>query len=95
MSSRKPSARAKRIAEFKAQTPALDDLFALEQHRQEEVGARREEALREKSCFSKKRYSCRGDAEEAIRLCADHGRTGLRCYKCPYCKGWHLTSKPQ
>ena len=47
-----------------------------------------------KACTSKKRYPYRSDAEEAIELCAQHGTRGLHCYRCPYCDGWHLTSKP-
>ena len=30
-----------------------------------------------------------------VRACAAQGPTGLRCYRCPYCEGWHLTSKPE
>ena len=62
------------------------------------VGAEREAeheaALERKACTSKKRYPYRSDAEEAIELCAQHGTRGLHCYRCPYCDGWHLTSKP-
>ena len=95
MGSRKPAANAKRLAAFKADLGSMDDLFGREEERRDALAARREEALREKTCERKKRYGCRSDAEEAIRLCAEHGTRGLRCYKCRYCGGWHLTSKPQ
>ena len=93
MGSRKPSANAKRISAFKAGLSSMDDLFTREGQRQGTLDARREEARRERACDRKKRYASRADAEEAARLCAEHGRRGLRCYQCPYCGGWHLTSK--
>ena len=93
MGSRKPAANAKRLAAFKASLGDMDDLFEREEDRQDALAARREDALREKACERKKRYTCRSDAEEAVRLCAEHGTLGLRCYKCRYCGGWHLTSK--
>lgn len=97
MGSKKPSAKAKQIAAFKSQLDglAMDDLFTREEHRREELAAEHEEALREKACRSKNRYASRAEAEAAILSCADHGRTGLHCYRCPYCHGWHLTSKPE
>lgn len=94
MGSRKRSARAKQVAEFKASLGGMDGLFEEESRRREQRSAAREAALREKACGSKNRYSCKGDAEAAIRSCAEHGTTGLHCYRCPYCNGWHLTSKP-
>lgn len=93
MGSRKPSANAKRISAFKAGLGSSDDLFIREERRQGALEACREEARRERACERKKRYASRADAEEAARLCAEHGRRGLRCYKCSYCGGWHLTSK--
>lgn len=95
MGSRKPSAKAKQVAAFKAKLGGMDDIFAREEHRRTQRAAEHEEALREKACRSKKRYSCRSEAEEAIRSCADHGTAGLHSYRCPYCNGWHLTSKPE
>lgn len=95
MGSRKPSARAKQVAAFKAELGGMDDIFAREERRREQRAAEHEEALREKACRSKNRYSCRSEAKEAIRACADHGTTGLHSYRCPYCNGWHLTSKPE
>lgn len=94
MSSRKPSAKAKRVAEFKAGLGGLDDAFAREERKQDKRAAEHEAALERKACTSKKRYPFRSDAEEAIELCAEHGTRGLHCYRCPYCGGWHLTSKP-
>ena len=93
MSSRKPSANAKRINAFKAQLGDLDDLFGREQARQDELAERREEALYEKACASKNRYATKSDAQEAILRCAEHGTRGLHAYRCSYCGGWHLTSK--
>lgn len=104
MGSRKPSAKARRVAEFKAQLGGgsggwsaldLDDAFGREAQRRDKRAAEHEAALEKKMCTSKKRYPHRADAEEAIQLCALHGRRGLHCYECPYCGGWHLTSKPE
>ena len=94
MGSRKPSAKAKQVSAFKAQLGDMDDIFAREEKRREDLSSRKEAALRLKACESKTRYSSRGEAEEAIRLCAEHGTRGLHCYRCSYCNGWHLTSKP-
>lgn len=93
MGSRKGSAKAKRVAEFKAQLGGMDDVFAKENQRNTKRAQEKEAALRRKACESKNRYSCRSDAEAAIVACADYGTTGLHCYKCSYCNGWHLTSK--
>ena len=96
MVSRKRSARAKQVADFKAHLGSdMDTLFEREERRQEHLSKEKEDALRYKACESKNRYSCRSDAEEAVRLCAEHGTTGLHSYRCPHCNGWHLTSKPQ
>ena len=96
MGSKKRSARAKQVAEFKAQLGSdMDFLFEREERHQANISREKEQALRYKACESKNRYSCRDDAEEAIRLCTEHGTTGLHSYRCPHCKGWHLTSKPQ
>ena len=97
MGSRKPSARAKRRADFEAQLGGLDgmgDLFAREDARSERAQREHEAALRKKSCESKNRYATRAEAEEAIAACAAYGRRGLHCYRCDYCDGWHLTHKP-
>lgn len=94
MASRKPSANAKRVSEFKASLGGLDDLFAREEHRVADMSAKKEAALRDKACESKNRYATQWEAQAAIDACAEHGKTGLHSYRCPYCKGWHLTSKP-
>lgn len=94
MPSRKPSARARQVAAFKAGADDLSDLFSHERERQDELEERRDEARYERACASKKRYATRADAREAIRLCAEHGTRGLDCYRCSYCGGWHLTSHP-
>ena len=102
MGSRKPSARAKKIAAFKASfvdadgfPASLSDPFAQEDRKRAERERERAEALRNKACESKNRYDTRVEAEEAIASCAAYGRRGLHCYQCPYCDGWHLTSKPE
>ena len=94
MVSRKPSAKAKRISEFKAQLGGLDDAFARENARSEHAAEQREATRRAKACESKNRYSSPSEAQEVIRACAAHGRKGLKAYRCPYCNGWHLTSHP-
>lgn len=94
MGSRKRSARAKQIEDFKSQLGDMDEAFEREEERRKREAEEKEEALRWKSCESKKRYPSREEAEDAIEACARHGTTGLRCYRCDYCRGWHLTSHP-
>lgn len=94
MASRKPSAKARRVAEFKSQLGGMDDAFAAGREREDALGAQRDEARRDRACTSKNRYDTRAEAEDVIRSCAAHGRTGLASYRCPYCGGWHLTSHP-
>lgn len=94
MGSRKPSANAKRVQQFKSQLGGLDDLFASEHHREERLSADKEAAFRRKSCESKNRYGTKGEAQLAIASCAEHGTKGLKAYRCEYCGGWHLTSHP-
>ena len=72
-----------------------EDLFARERTRQAQAQAEHDAALRRKACERKQRYATLADAQEAIEACAAHGTRGLRTYKCRYCNGWHLTSKPQ
>ena len=95
MTSRKPSARARQRDDFLNSTGGLDDLFAAGRRRLDELDARREEARIERACSSKARYDTKADALEAIAACAEHGRRGLSCYRCPHCGGWHLTSHPR
>lgn len=54
------------------------------------------EAARElRSCASKRRYPSQ-DAAIAAAIAAVHARGGsLRWYRCRFCGGWHLTSKPR
>ena len=94
MGSRKPSAKAKQVEAFRSQLGGIDDLFAREEARRENASVQREAALRNKACESKNRYSSRAEAQEAIRACEAHGKRGLHSYRCQYCDGWHLTSKP-
>ena len=97
MASHKKSAQAKQKALFEAQLGASDfgDLFDAEERRREQGNLEREAALRYKACERKNRYPSRAEAEAAISACEDYGTRGLHCYKCEYCKGWHLTSKPE
>ena len=94
MGSRKGSARAKRQAQFKAQLGGMDDVFAAEGKRAQARAQQKQDALRKKACSSKNRYSCKGEADAAILQCAQYGTTGLHSYRCQFCNGWHLTSKP-
>lgn len=72
-----------------------EHLFAKEHARQAKAEAEHDAALRRKACERKQRYAAAADAQEAAEACAAHGTRGLRTYKCRYCNGWHLTSKPQ
>lgn len=98
MGSRKPSAKAKQAAAFRDQlysySEGLDGAFSREAANKGKKTQAREAAQRKKACESKNRYASRYEAEATIQDCADHGTTGLECYKCPYCNGWHLTSHP-
>ncbi len=95
MGSRKRQAIAKQVAEFKASLGGMDDLFAREDARQKRRDEEHDAALRRKTCESKNRYAYLSEAEDAIAACAEHGTCGLHAYRCPYCNGWHLTSKPE
>lgn len=92
MSSRKRSALERQRNDFWAGLGNMDDVFEQEERRRENLDERREAALRDKACESKQRYASRADAELAIIACEEHGTRGLRCYRCRYCHGWHLTS---
>lgn len=100
MGSKKRSAREKQKMAFLADLGnedmgVSDSLFAVEDKRRDRMHAKHEEALRYKSCERKIRYNSRLEAQDAIAACAAHGRSGLTCYKCSWCGGWHLTSHPQ
>lgn len=96
MGSRKRSARQRQVEAFKAQLASdLDDVYARAEAERSVAEERREAAHRLKSCESKNRYATRWDAQEAIAACASYGRTGLTCYRCELCGGWHLTSHPR
>ena len=94
MVSRKRSARAKQVAAFKESLGGMDSVFEREKQHAEARAREKEAALRRKACESKNRYSCASEAQAAIQACAEHGTKGLHSYRCPYCNGWHLTSKP-
>lgn len=94
MASRKPSARAKQAAAFASEFTDMSDLFERESQRRDALDAERDQARYEKACASKNRYATRAEALDAIAACAEHGRRGLSAYRCPYCRGWHLTSHP-
>lgn len=95
MGSKKRSSWSKQKAEFNASLGGMDSLFASEGERQQKKRAEKEAALRKKACESKNRYMSKSEAEAAISACASYGTTGLHSYRCPYCDGWHLTSKPE
>ena len=46
-------------------------------------------------CGSKVRYPVRLGALIALSNTARAGRDEQRVYRCPHCKGWHLTSQPK
>lgn len=93
MGSRKRSARRKEREAFLSGTGGLDDAFARAGAREGALESLRERVRRTRACERKNRYETRADAQEAIAACSSYGRTGLHCYKCPYCGGWHLTSR--
>jgi hypothetical protein len=93
MGSRKRSAMRRQMEEFRSQLGGMDDAFERAQASHVNLDDRRDAARRARGCERKQRYQTRWDAQEAIALCAEHGRSGLRCYRCEYCGGWHLTSR--
>ena len=80
MGSKKRSAWQKQKAEFAASLGGMDDLFASESARSQRHEEERAAARRHK-------------AELTAAECAEHGAPPLHVYHCPYCNGWHLTSK--
>ncbi len=94
MGSSKPQAKAKQQAQFRANLGASANtgkLFAAESHRGGDAFSEKQR----QACLAKNRYDTREDAEEAIRTNTHAGRKTLRTYRCDYCDGWHLTSKPE
>ena len=80
MGSRKRQAIAKQVAEFKASLGGANSM--------DDIFAQ-EDARR-------KRRDEEHDAALRRKACeSEHGTTGLHAYRCPYCDGWHLTSKPE
>ena len=80
MGSKKRSAWQKQKAEFAASLGGMDDLFASESARSQRHEEERAAARRH-------------EAELTAAECAEHGAPPLHVYRCPYCNGWHLTSK--
>lgn len=95
MGSRKRSAWQKEKAEFAASLGGMDDIFATEHARSQQHEKEQEAALRHKACERKNRYATRAEAQATATECAEHGAPPLHAYRCPYCDGWHLTSKPE
>lgn len=96
MTSGKRSAKRRQVEAFKAGLgDSMDSAFSRARQERAQAEERREAAYRAKSCESKNRYDTQWDAREAMALCAEHGRTGLSCYRCEFCGGWHLTSHPR
>lgn len=92
MTSRKRSARTQQKQEFMASLGGMDDVFSRESRRSDLLASKRKAALIDKACSSKARYATKAEALETIALCEEHGTRGLSCYRCPHCRGWHLTS---
>lgn len=49
--------------------------------------------VKDKMCLNKALYITLEEAERAKRYCEKQRNVKLRIYKCPICKGYHLTSK--
>lgn len=49
---------------------------------------------RSSTCRSKVRYASNIHAAAAAGRASRHTDKALRFYRCPQCRGWHLTSKP-
>ena len=102
MGSKKRANWSRQKAEFNASlggdlfggSSGADDAFAREGERRRRQAEDADAARRHRGCEKKNRYASRTEAEAAIASCADWGTTGLSCYHCPYCNGWHLTSHP-
>ncbi len=95
MGSRKRAALSREREAFLAELGDMSSAFERESRRQDHTEKHRETALRHKACASKQRYATRTLAQGAINACEERGVYGLRCYRCSYCNGWHLTSHGQ
>lgn len=93
MGSKKRSAWQKQKAEFAASLGGMDDLFASENARSQRHDEEREAARRHKACELQEPLceSLRGELT-AAEWCRSRAPP-LHVYRCPYCNGWHLTSK--
>lgn len=49
--------------------------------------------VKDKMCLTKRLYTNFEDAETALHYRQKRTNKILRIYKCPFCKGYHLTSK--
>ena len=47
---------------------------------------------RQRGCVRKRSYRCRKEAKAAIRRYKQKFSRAMRCYKCPHCCNYHLTS---
>lgn len=95
MGSRKRSALKRQRDAFDAELGSMDDVFAREEKRQENMAEQREAAMRHKACGSKNRYATRIEAEGVAAESEAYSHTKLYVYRCAYCNGWHLTSHPR
>ena len=48
---------------------------------------------KEKMCLNKRLYITKEEAQKAFKRYTKKYKKPLRIYKCPICKGYHLTSK--
>ena len=46
-----------------------------------------------KMCFSKRLYITEQEAQKILYIRQKRTDKTLRVYKCPICKGWHITHK--
>lgn len=46
-----------------------------------------------RTCGRKIRYATKSEALVKASKCMRHGAPALSAYRCPYCGGWHLTSR--
>lgn len=53
----------------------------------------RERRRRRRMCFNKEEYHSEDMAESVARRVQRERNVELRSYRCPICRGWHLTSR--